>query len=485
MADLLLDDATIVTMNPRREVMERGAIAIEGQHIVEVGKSEEIARRHKSARVINAKGKVILPGFVNAHTHGIHNLLRGGLSVDRSLYDWLWNVLWPGVIAYKQEHAEIAASLFCLEAISSGITTVVDNADWGCLDELSEPTIRTYEKLGIRAIYARMIFDTIYPELDEFIKIVEAQHPEIIHVSDRGMGVEDTQSAMKSVENLMDKFHGQAGGRIRVWPSPGITHYTTKESMLKSRELAEKFDAMCSIHVAESRYDKEIYGVSSVEYLDRIGFLCERVLAGHCVHVNDRDIRIMKLRDVKVAHNAVSNMYLASGIAPIPRMIAAGITVGLGTDDCNCNNSVNMFADMKTTALLHKVANLDAAAITAEKILEMATIDGARAVGLEKEIGSIEPDKKADLILIDMDLPQLTPCHNIPGTLVYQACGKEVNTAIVDGKIVMENHMFPAIEKQYGGIANLLLKAQEASNEVIERARMERIRDRPWKTISN
>ena len=472
-------------MNPRREVIEAGAVAVDGETIVAVGRTDEVAKQHKSGRIIDAKGKIVLPGFVNAHSHAIHNLLRGGLSVDKSLYDWLWNILNPGVISYKSQDAEIGAALFCAEAFSSGVTTVVDNADWGCIDELSKSTIKTYDQFGMRAMYARMIYDTVYPALEDYIKILEAQHPEIVHVGDRNIELENTGSAIRSVENLIREFHRTADGRISVWPSPGITHYSTKECLLKCRELADRYDAMCSIHVAESRYDKEIYGVSSIEYLDRIGFLSDRILAGHCVQINDRDIRIMKLRDTRVAHNPVSNMFLASGIAPIPKMLAAGITIGLGTDDCNCNCSVNMLADMKTAVLLHKVANLDAAAITAEKILEMATIDGARAVRMEKEIGSIESGKKADLIIVDTGLPNLTPCHNVPGTLVYQASGKEVTTTIINGTVVMEDGRISSIEKKYGSLTALLEKAQQSSNEIIERAGLGKIKDRPWRSFSN
>jgi cytosine/adenosine deaminase-related metal-dependent hydrolase len=190
----------------------------------------------------------------------------------------------------------------------------------------------------------------------------------------------------------------------------------------------------------------------------------------------------MKVHDVKVANNVVSNMFLASGIAPVAEMINTGVTVGIGTDDCNCNTSVNMLSDMKFAALAQKVRYLHSAAITAEKVLEMATIDGARTVGLDDEIGSLEPGKKADLILIDAMQPQMVPCHSIPSALVYQAYGHEVDTTIVDGRVLMENRKLEGLAAEHE--VELIRAAQIASEEVVQRAGMERIRDRGWKAMT-
>jgi cytosine/adenosine deaminase-related metal-dependent hydrolase len=235
---------------------------------------------------------------------------------------------------------------------------------------------------------------------------------------------------------------------------------------------------MLTLHLAESPFDRFQEGFPSVEYLGSIGFLGPDVLAGHCVQIDANDIRVLKAFDVKVANNAVSNQFLGSGIAPVSELLAAGVTVGLGTDDGNCNSSVNMLADMKVAALAQKGRYRHAAAITAEKVLEMATIDGARAVGLEREIGSLEPGKKADLVLIDLTAANMVPCHSVASALVYQASGTEVDTVVVDGRILLEGRrqarLGPDAERE------LLAAAQAASERIAMTARLRDFPDRGW-----
>jgi cytosine/adenosine deaminase-related metal-dependent hydrolase len=234
--------------------------------------------------------------------------------------------------------------------------------------------------------------------------------------------------------------------------------------------------------VAESKFDATHHGVSGVEYLASIGFLGPEVLLAHCVQVDANDIRMLKAFDVKVANNVVSNMFLASGIAPVAEMINSGVTVGIGTDDCNCNTSVNMLSDMKFAALAQKVRYLHSAAITAEKVLEMATVDGARAVGLENEIGSLEVGKKADIVLVDALRPHMVPCHSAPSALVYQANGSEVDTTIVDGRVLMCGGVLEDLAAEHE--AELIVAAQRASEEVVERAGMQQIRNRGWRSLT-
>jgi len=474
-ADLLITNVTAVTLDPDRRVIRNASIEVRDGRISGIREGGP----GEAARTIDGTGKVALPGFVNAHTHAIHNLLRGGLSDDRVLYDWLLNVLYPGVLAYSKADAEVAARLFCVEAIRSGITTVVDNADLGRIDMLADTTIGIYEEMGLRAIYARMFSDTSPPGLDGYIEAIEAKEPDVKHDPDP---LEQTREALASIERLMDRHHGKAGGRIQVWPSPGIAIFTTREGLLGAQELARRKNAWVTIHVAESKFDATHHGVSGVEYLASIGFLAPDVLLGHCVQVDANDIRMLKANDVKVANNVVSNMFLASGIAPVAEMVNTGVTVGIGTDDCNCNTSVNMLSDMKFAALAQKVRYLHSAAITAEKVVEMATIDGARAVGLQDEIGSLEVGKKADLILVDMMRPQMVPCHSIPSALVYQAYGSEVDTTIVDGRVLMAGGKLEDLPAEHE--AELIRSAQRASEEVVERAGMQRIRDRGWKSMT-
>lgn len=475
--DLVVENAAVLTMDPERRVLPSATVVVRDGRIVSVGEDVrgDVARAGKR---IDGTGKVLMPGFVNAHTHAIHNLLRGGLSDDRVLYDWLLNVLYPGVLAYTTEDAKLAARLFCVEAIRAGITTVVDNADLGRLDHLADATVSTYEEMGLRAIYARMFSDVTPPELVGYIEAMEGKEPEVRHDPNP---IEDTQVALDAIEGLIRRHHGRAQGRIQIWPSPGIAIFCSKEGLLGAKDLARRHGTMLTIHVAESRFDAKQYGVSSVEYLSSIGFLGPEVLAAHCVQIDDNDIRTLRVSDVKVANNVVSNMFLGSGIAPVAQLILAGVTVGLGTDDCNCNTSVNMLSDMKFAALAQKVRYESSGAMTAEKVVEMATIDGARAVGLADEIGSIEPGKKADFILLDLRQPQAVPRFSIPSVLVYQAYGNEVDTVVVDGQVLMEDKQLtrvPADEE-----AALLREVQVASEAIVERAGMQRIRDRGWKSF--
>lgn len=261
----------------------------------------------------------------------------------------------------------------------------------------------------------------------------------------------------------------------------------TPTALLGSLELARKNDTIVPIHLCESPMDARMFndtggGLSCTDYLNNIGFLDPRVLAAHCVWVNDRDLRLLRANDVKVAHNAGSNMFLASGVAPVPKMVAAGITVGLGLDDANIGSNSSMLREMRHAALLAKVSNLDAGALTAEKVLEMATIEGARAVGLEKDIGSLEAGKKADVILFDTDKPHWHPRHLLPSTIVYQAHSDDVRTVIIDGEIIMRDRILSFMNADEERA--LYAKAQKASERIVEQAGMHPLLERGWQSRS-
>ena len=476
---ILIENGTVVTIDGGRRVIANASVAIREDRIVDVGSTAALGEKWEAEQTIDATGKAVLPGFINSHTHCIHNLLRGGLSQDRNLYDWLLNVLYAGLAQYSGDDAHVAAKLYCLEAIRGGITTSVDNADFGRIDELAEHTIETYQALGVRAVYARMFYDHDPKSDSALMEALERKEPTVKHAPNF---IETTDDALAGISRLMKKYHRSAGGRISVWPSPGIPMFLTPDGMMRAKRLAEENGAMLSTHLAESSADAEMHGVSATQYLSYLGYLGPNLLAGHCVWMNDRDLRLLKKHDVKVANLAVSNQYLASGIAPIAKMINQGITVGIGTDDTNCNDSANMLSDMKHVALVQKVNNLDSGAMTAEKVIEMATIDGARAIGMESEIGSIEVGKQADVIVIELQRPHLTPCHNIPSVLVYQANGSEVDTTIVAGRVLMQGGSLVEVSAQ--DERNTLTAAQEASVRIAERAGMNWRSERGWPTLS-
>ena len=466
-ASLLIRNAHVVTMDEGRSEFPLGYVAISDDVIAGVGPMQDCPA--EARQVIDATGKVALPGLVNAHTHAIHILMRGGLSDDRPLYDWLFNVILPGLAVYRQADVALAARFYCTEALLSGITTFVDNVEFPVdrFHMAADAAIGVYRDMGQRVIYARMFYDYSPPDFDPVVKAAQAREPGVRH--DPG-GFETSASALSSIDELILRHHGSADGRIQVWPSPGVAILCSREGLLGAKDLARRRGTRLTLHLAESPQDRYQSGMTSIGYLASIGFLGPEILAGHCVQVDEGDIAILKSFDVKVANNAVSNMFLASGIAPVAQMQAAGITVGLGTDDANCNNSVNMISDMKVAALAQKSRYGRADAITAERVLEMATIGGARALGMAGQIGSVEAGKKADLALLDFDRPHLYPRHSIASALVYQANGSEVDTVIVDGRVLVAGGQVISLGAE--GAVELARSVQEASATVAEHARL-------------
>ena len=474
--DLLITNADIVTMDDMRTVHSPGYLAIKDELIHSVGNQTECP--HETAgKVIDAGGKAILPGFVNTHTHVHDILMRGGLSDDRSLYDWLFNIIYPGLAAYGPEEIEVSGSLYCIEAIRSGITTFVDNHDYAYdrIDMSTDGLISVYDRFGLRAVFVRQFIDHMPSDMDEYIGAVFAKGPKERLPWDV---LENTNQAIGSMEAAIKRHHGRANGRIQVWPSFTVVTMTTVEGLLRVKDLARKHGGRVTGHVSETKFDNRRAGVSSIEFLATIGFLDSNLTAVHCVQVDDNDIRILSRTDTRVSHNPMSNMFVGEGLAPIVDMQAAGIVTGIGTDNATANNTVNMFQVMRSTALVQKGKYENAVAISAEKVLEMATIEGAKAIGMDKEIGSLEAGKKADVIVIDLSAPNMIPRHRIPSVLVYQTLGTEVETVIVDGQVLMEDRILTMLEA--GEEQAILATAQAASDGVVARAQIEK--DRGWRS---
>ncbi len=464
MADcsLLITNALVVTMDPLRRVIPDGFVAVDGRDIIGVGGADECT--FVSDRVIDARGGAVLPGFVNAHTHSLDLLLRGGPCDDRSLYDWLTNVVDPGCGAYRPEDVATATEMYCLEAVRSGITTVVDSVEvpMDAWDDTADSMLDVYGRSGLRTVYALMFYDHIDPAVLARLDAAD-QRPEPYRTDFGAMT--DLDDALAGIERLMERHHGGADGRISVWPSPGVAVFCSREAFRRADELAQRFGVMTTVHVCESDVDEHQAGMRGIRYLESIGYLSPRVLAGHCVQLDVGDVMALARSGAKVANNPVSNMFLGNGIAPVAELLAAGVDVGIGTDDANCNGTANMLADLKVAALAQKARYRDAAAITAEQVLEMATIGGARAVGMADEIGSLEVGKRADLIVIDLDRPHLVPRHGIASVLVYQALGDEVRTTVVDGRVIMEDRVVPWLDDT--GEADLMVRAQAAAERVL------------------
>ena len=444
--NILIKNGTIVTVHNRR-IIRQGAIAIEDKKIIDVGKNSELKRKYgRGYEKIDAKGKVVMPGLINTHQHAAMSLLRGHAD-DLPLQEWLEKWIWPVEKHMTPHDIYVGASLTAVESIMGGTTTV--NTMYHFTPEENEA--KAFADAGLRGVIGHVCFSWRKEE-------------------DR-----------KALEDLAKKWHAKADGLIRASVDPHAPYTVDPEYMKELREIrgelnqkygSEKAPIMWHIHVAETNDEPEkirkAFSIrlknGVVEYLDSLGVLDKYVIAAHCVALTDRDTAIIKQRKVKASHNPVSNLKLASGVSPVPKMLKEGVTVSLGTDSPCSNNTADMFETMKTTAILHKGVNRDPTLMPAQQVLEMATIEGAKALSWEKEIGSIEIGKKADLAIINLNKPHLCPLYNEASHLVYATKSADVETVIINGKIVMENRKLTTLN-----IDKVMEVAEKTKESLLER----------------
>jgi 5-methylthioadenosine/S-adenosylhomocysteine deaminase len=442
----LIQNGTIITMH-NQKIIRHGAIVIEDRNIVDVGKNRDLKRKYRRGyEKIDAKHKVIIPGLINTHQHAAMSLLRG-YADDIPLQEWLEKWIWPIEKHITPHDIYVGALLTAIEAIMSGTTTV--NTMYHYTPEENEA--KAFAETGLRGVIGHVCFSW------------------------------RKKQDKKALKSLAKNWHGKANGLIRVSVDPHSPYTVNPEYMKELKEIkeelnqkygSEKTPIIWHTHVAETIDEQEkIRKAFKIKlkngimtYLDSLGVLDKHVIAAHCVALTNRDITVMKQRDVKASHNPISNLKLGSGISPVPRMLRKGVTVSLGTDSPCSNNTADMFETMKTTVLLHKGVNRNPTLIPAKQVLAMATIEGARALSWENEIGSIEIGKKADLTIIDFNKPHLCPVYNEISHLVYAAKAADVNTVIVNGKIVMEKGHLTTIK-----IEKVLEMAERAKKTLLER----------------
>lgn len=413
--DLCVKNALILTMDPNDTIIENGYLCVEGDSILEIGTGDmEESMAHKT---IDAQGGLLLPGLINCHTHVPMTLFRG-LADDLPLMEWLTNYIFPVERNMDEDFVRVGALLGCAEMILSGTTTFCD------MYLFENEVAKAASEAGMRCLVGEVLYDFPSPNYGEL------------------------ENGFRYTESLIQQWKANPLVSIAVEPH---SVFTCSPTLLeRAADLASQYGVPFIIHLAETRDEldqvRERYGKTPVEHLKDLGLLTDEVIADHCVHLSPRDMDFLQESGARVVHNPQSNMKLASGIAPVPDLLARGIAVGIGTDGCASNNNLDMFEEMDTTAKLHKVSKMDPTVMDALTVLKMATIGGAKVLGLDKLIGSIEVGKKADFIVLDPNCPHLVPMYNPYSHIVYAARGDDVHHCVINGKVVMEDRTLLTIE---------------------------------------
>ncbi len=413
--DIVIKNATIITMNHERQVIQGGFICTKGDKIQALGKGDPPSGAHSTE--IDARGGLLLPGLINCHTHASMTLFRG-LADDLPLMEWLEQYIFPVESQMDGGFVKVGALLACAEMIMSGTTTFCDMYLFE--DQVAEAAAEA----GMRCLVGEVLYDFPSPNYGPLEK-----------------GFDYT-------EELINKWQGHPLVSIAVEPH---SLFTCSPDLLKrAGELAEKYQVPLIIHVAETRAEiqevQKRYGKGPVALLKDLGLLKPNLIADHCVHLSQNEMEELASARVRVAHNPESNMKLASGVAPVPEMINLGIPVGIGTDGCASNNNLDMLSEMDTAAKLHKLHKMDPTAIDALTTLEMGTIRAAQVLGMDHLVGSLEVGKKADFIIVDVDKPHLIPLYNPYSQVVYAASGHDVSHSVIDGRLVMKDRQLLTLE---------------------------------------
>jgi len=456
MVSLLIKNGLIITVDKNRRIIKDGAIAIDNNKIVDVGKTDAIEKKYSAEKIIDAKGNIVMPGLINTHVH-IWQELGKGLGTDVELYTWLntaWRLLQENMNSQDYYNA---IRIGALEAIKTGTTTVLAyehalNAHPEALDDvvraLKESKVRSLLAIGWQDYGLEMGLPPVaYRETDEVLKFLN---------------------------NAFKKYHNPSDDMFKIWVAPSTTTFCTKESLVEAKKIADENKVGVTIHTNETKTSVEhsikLHGVPEIEYLYNIGILDRNVVTVHSVWASDKEIELLAKTGASVSHNPVSNMYLASGIAPISKMLKSGVIVGLATDGPTSNNNMDMFDVIRVTPLLQKVGTLDPKSLTAEQTIEMATIGGAKSVLLESKLGSIEVGKLADIIIVDIHNPRALPMANPVANLVYSASSGNVITTIVNGEVLMENRKVLIMNEE-----EVLNNAQKSLERILARAGVESV----------
>jgi 5-methylthioadenosine/S-adenosylhomocysteine deaminase len=435
---ILIRNGTIVTMDANNSIV-RGDVLIRDGRIAEIGQGIDGG----ADETIDASGCVVLPGFVQTHIHLCQTLFRGAAD-DLSLIDWLKKRIWPMEAAHTRESIRASAQLGIAELIKGGTTCALTMETVRHTEEV----LKVIEKTGFRATIGKCMMD----KGDDL--------PAGLHENSR-------ESIAESIA-LIDDWHGKAEGRIRCCFAPRFAISCTRELLAEVAKLARDRGVMIHTHASESKSECEMVeqetGMRNVAYLDSLGISGSHVLLAHCVHLDDDEMETLARTKTNVAHCPSSNLKLGSGIAQVAKMLERGVSVSLGADGAPCNNRLDMFTEMRTAALLQKALH-GPEVLPAAQALRMATMDGTRAVGLDKEIGSLEVGKRADVIIVDLDRSHSSPQTDVVSSLVYSAQAGDVQTTIIDGRFVMRDRELLSLDE-----SSVIENANKESKALVSRA---------------
>ena len=425
---------TVVTMDALHAIIDDGAVVVTGDAIVAVGPRSEVAARYAPTQTIDAKGKLVLPGFINGHTHVPMTLFRG-LHDDVTLNDWLYKYIFPAEAKnVNEEFVRWGTRLAAAEQIRGGVTTFADMYYFE--DAVAEET----KAAGMRGVLGETFID--FPAPDN----------------------KSEAEMLAYTERFLKKWRSDP--LIHAAVAPHSIYTCSQKTLQDSAALARKYHAPILIHTAEMKKEWEDSqkqnGMSPVQYLNKIGLLGPDVVSAHCIFVDEADRKTLAHEQVGCVHNPSSNMMIASGVSPVAEMRAGGVAVGLGTDGpAGSNNDLDLMEEIDLAAKLAKITKLDPLALNAKAVVEMATIDGARALHMEKEIGSLEPGKKADLIVISLDKPNAVPMYDIYAQIAYALKGSDVETVVIGGRIVMRDRKLLTVNEE-----DAMAKAREYKKSI-------------------
>jgi 5-methylthioadenosine/S-adenosylhomocysteine deaminase len=431
--DLLVTGGTVVTMDAQRRVIEDGAVAIRGDSIVAVGPRAEIESRFEAAQTIDAHGALVMPGLINGHAHAAMSLFRG-LADDLALDEWLQKYIFPAEARnVTPDFVNWGTKLGVLEMLRGGITTYAD------MYYFEDVVARVTKDAGMRGVLGETIID--FPAPDN----------------------KTPGEALAYTQKYLNQWKGDP--LIIAAVAPHSIYTCSEKTLQDAAALARRNGAPILIHIAEAQFEleqsREKHGATPVAYLERAGILGPDVIGAHCIWVDQADIATLAHFNVGCINNPSSNMKTAAGVMPVPEMLAAGEPIGLATDGAASNNNLDLFEEMDLAAKLQKVARMDPRALPAKQVVEMATINGARALHLEKIIGSLETGKKADLILVDIGAPHDTPMYDVYSELVYASKATDVRTVVIAGNIVMRDRRMLTLDEK-----EILAKAEEYKKKV-------------------